>query len=220
MKRFDYGTRLLVVLGCVGLAGAGFVLAQRPASGRPVMRKKSPVEVKIRRLKGLGRDNLVRTPEYKSDVHRGVKKAREWVEVRTEYDTDGEDWADELAFAYYVMCRTKEANENVYNLYRRVVRYVDVERGKKHYSCVYLRPSTVERYGEPVAVAVVVSFDGEVVAQESEASISLPDEWWDSPAVLESDRVKVTVRDGQLLTRSESPWALLNIDDHEWIKRD
>jgi len=229
MKHRDILRRTCLVVTLTSVLFSGTVFAQRLSTARrPTPAKedkgKSDVQVRIKKLKGLGRDNLQRTPEYKTNAYRGVKKAGEWVEVRTEYDTGGAEWADELEFSYYVMCQGKEKVEgkNVYYLYRRVVKYVDVERDNGHFSCVYLRPNTVERFGEPIAVAVVISAGGEALDQKTEVAggINLPDEWWDSPAVLENPKIKLIIRDGQLLTRDESPWAFVNMDDYEWIKRD
>ncbi len=228
MKRCDILRRtcLTVAAATVLFSGTAFAqrlsTARRPSPARSA-KSKNAVQVRIKRLKGLGRDNLQRTPEYKTNAYRGVKKAGEWVEIRTEYDTGGPEWADELEFSYYVMCKSDEQVEgkSVYYLYRRVVKYVDVERDNGHYSCVYLRPNTVKRFGEPVAVGVVISSNGEEMDKKSETSIgSLPDEWWSSPAVLENPKISVIIRDGQLMTRDESPWALVNMDDYEWIKKE
>lgn len=219
MKRFDYYGRLFIALGLVGVLSVGLLFAQgRASTARRGATKKDDVQVSIKRVRGLGRDNMQRTPEYKTNAYRGRKNPGDWVEIRVEYDTGGPEWVDELVFSYYVMCRSRLEGDNVYSLYRRTVKYVDIERDQGHCSCMYLRPNTVERHGEPVAIAVIISADGNVVAQENETAISLPDEWWSSPAVLESKKVQVTIRDGVLLTRNESPWAFINIDDYEAIK--
>jgi hypothetical protein len=56
------------------------------------------------------------------------------------------------------------------------------------------------------------------VAQQSETAIrdTLPVDWWKSEKVVKSEAV--TARDGYLLSRKESPFVFINIDDYEAIK--
>jgi hypothetical protein len=100
------------------------------------------------------------------------------------------------------------------------VEYVDVEREREHQSSVYLRPATVKRQGEPVAVHVDVLVEGKVVAAEDDLDGSmkgkLPKDWWENRAILDNENL--TVQDGRLLNRAETPFALVNIDDYEVIR--
>jgi hypothetical protein len=178
-----------------------------------------PLEVKIREVKGIGTQNRLPTPVYQSNAFRGRSKGnKDWVGIVTEYSTDNE-WIDELTFSYYVLTQKKEKSGNSYSLYRANVTYVNIAKDREHFSTMFIHPNAVERYGEPVAIAVIISFQGKQLDVRSEKSIaSLPEEWWDSPAVLENPKAKVTIRDGYLLNRSQSPWAMINIDDYEAIK--
>jgi hypothetical protein len=116
-----------------------------------------------------------------------------------------------------VLARTKVQGREVFSLYRKTVKYADVEQGRAHMSTVFLRPSALKRYGEVVAAAVVVTVDGKTAAEESEATMpNLPEKWWQNPAVTES--AAVTVRDGYLLDRSQTPFAFINVDDYEVTK--
>jgi len=67
---------------------------------------------------------------------------------------------------------------------------------------------------------VVITAGGKEVAKDVEASIPMPknEDWWKSDAVLKNPRVKVTKRSGRLLNRSQTPFALVNIDDYEVIQ--
>ena len=114
------------------------------------------------------------------------------------------------------MTRDPETKQNVYSFYKMAVRYVDIAEGRDHMAIVYLRPAALERYGEPVAVAAVITLEGEVVAEISDEAAKLPANWWKNPLV--TDSKATTTRDGYLLDRSKSPWALINTDDYEVIK--
>lgn len=195
----------------------GTVLAQAPAQvparGREILR--------IRDISGLTRRDRLRTPEFRSNYSSAVNPAREWVRVMTEYETaPSDEWIDELTFQYHVMTELRQGNQREFSLFRTTVRYGDVERGRAsrtHRSAVYLRPPAVERFGEPVAVAVEINLGGETIATASKSNIrELPEDWWRNPRVIESQSVKT--RDGYLLDRSRTPFALVQIDDYEFIK--
>lgn len=181
--------------------------AARAASGK----------LRVGKLVGLGKKARMFTPSYSTDVGRGIQRAKEWRTVLVTYDT-APAWIDELLIQFYVlgMTRDPETNRNVYSFYKMAVRYRDIAEGRDHMARVYLRPAALERYGEPVAVAAVITLEGEVVAEISEEPAKLPADWWKNPLV--TDSKATTTRDGYLLDRSKSPWALINTDDYEVIK--
>lgn len=174
-------------------------------------------QLRVRKLTGLGKKARVFTPSFSTDVGRGVNRAREWQAITVSYDTAPE-WIDELLIQFYVLSvmRDPETKRNVYSLYRNTVRYIDIEQGRGHTAVVFLRPAALLRHGEPVAVAAVFTLEGEVVAEVSDEGSQLPEKWWKNPLVTDSDAT--TVREGYLLDRSKSPWALINPDDYEVIK--
>jgi len=173
-------------------------------------------KIRIRRLEGLGGRATVKTPEYDTNMPGSATPSAEWVRIRCQYDTAPE-WIDELAFTYYAMGVTEVEGKRAYSMYKKTVRYSDIEEGRSHLSVVYLRPKAVERYGELVAVAVEISLGGQVVAVEREnESKDLPADWWKNPAV--TDAKIVTQRDGYLLNRLETPFAFINYDDYEDIR--
>ncbi len=201
----------------VGRADATATGIKREKGEEAGVKKGSKVRASIRRIKGLDQEGIVRVPEYKTDQYRSNKKPGEWLEITTEYDT-GDEWIDELTFSYYVLCRAREGRGIDYSLYKASVRYIDIAQDKQHYSTVFVRPNAVLRYGTPVAIAVVITVNGEVVDAKNESRVKLPEEWWSSPQVLENPNVKVTLREGYLLSRDQTPWALINTDDYETIK--
>ena len=157
----------------------------------------SEAGVRIRRLEGIGPRSLARTPEYnpRTNIVSAGKPAQEWVQIVVTYDTEPE-WIDEMEIRFYVMSEGEIEGRKAFSLYRETVRCMDVERGARHLSAVYLRPVAVKRYGPVVAVAVEIVRDGKVAAEETERSLKdLPDgRWWTDPRVVESK--SVLVREG------------------------
>jgi hypothetical protein len=168
--------------------------------------------VRIRELTGVGPRGLVRTPEFTSSVSRGRTPAKEWAELAIQFDTQP-DWIDELTVQYYALLYAHKTKE--YTFLKGVVTHMDVAKGRGHLSAAYIRPSTLQRYGDVVAVAVETLAKGEVVASESQAG-KLPDqqvlqgEWWKT--------IKLVPKDGCILSRAQTPFALVNYDDYEVIK--
>ncbi len=196
------------------------VLACQPRAsvGQPAARsgaEAQPETIRIRRLDGLGRRARVTTPVYTSSIARTATRPAEWLELRVTYDTAPE-WIDELIIEYFVLMTHVVERRNVYSLFRKTVRYMDVEQGRGRQGTAYLLPSALKRFGNVAAVAVEMSHDGRVAAAEFENDVQLPERWWRNPLVLESQ--DLTVREGYLLNRAESPWAYVNIDDYEVIK--
>ena len=173
--------------------------------------------IRVRSLEGLGSRANVRTPEFdaRTNITRGTKPQQDWVRIRLEYDTYP-DWIDELTMRFHALALTTEDRRRSYSLYTKTVRYGDIEQGRSHYATAFLLPVAVKRFGDVVAVAVEVVYEGEVIAAETDTSIDMPERWWENKTVTESEGV--TPRSGYLLNRQESPFALINIDDHEVIK--
>jgi len=205
-----------LVLPCLILFQAD-ARAQLPRGGAaPPQRAAAPAEVlRIRNFSGLGGNNLVRTPEYDTNVARGVKRPQEWFRLAVAFDTAPE-WMDGLTAQYFVLTGKREAGNLAYSLFATTARYSDVEEGRSHMVAAYLHPKALLRYGEVAAVAVVFRYQGAVVGTESEEAIRLPEQWWAHPRVVESE--EVTRREDYLMDRSESPFALINIDDYEFVK--
>lgn len=207
--------QLLLCMACLfplsrALGQRGRLTADREDEGR----QRPPLV--IRDLDGTGSRATVRTPSYDSSYGRGSKPAREWGRLQAEYDSYPE-WIDEMTVTFYAMSLNEDGERN-YSLYRRDVRYMDIKEDREHLAVVYIRPSALERYGEIVAVAVEFVIDGEIVAVDADSTMgkSLPSDWWKNPRVVKSELV--TRRDGYMLSRKESPFAFVAIDDYEVIK--
>ena len=209
--KFQLKSSKLTVLMIASLVlSAGLVGAQTRNSA-PV--KKSNI-LRVKTFSGLASKNVVKTPEYKTNINRGRAPAKLWYRLAVSYDT-APDWIDELTFQYYAMSLIKIDGAKVYTIFKTSVRYADIEVGNKHLSVAYLHPKAVERYGDVVAVAFEVVSKGAVIAEGSDVR-SVPEKWWKDPAVTESE--SVTVKDGYLLSKAESPFVFVNIDDYEFAK--
>ena len=188
---------------------SGVASAQQASSSR--------VPLKIRKLSAIGSRSLVETPQYQSDVSRSSGRSKKWNEISVLYETTP-DWIDELTVEFHVLSSSRdlETKKQVYSLYKLIVRYVDIERGRDHTATAFLRPAAVTRFGVPMAVAAVFSVKGKVIDAVNEETENMPEKWWKNPQVI--DRADVTVRKGYLLDRTKSPWAMINYDSYEVIK--
>jgi hypothetical protein len=166
---------------------------------------------RIREITGVGPRYVVKTPEYTTSVSRGKGTPRDWGELTVIYDTQ-QEWLDELTFQYYVLLFDKKKSD--YSLFKGTVTFVDIPKGRNHLSTMYLRPVALARYGEVAAMAVEVVYKGEVAETKADermiAGAKLAKEWWKSP--------QLTVKEGYILNRAQTPFAFVNYDDYETIK--
>ena len=196
-------------------AGVALVLAvgvaMAPAQTRSRTDSKGSGIVAIRLLTGAGPRALMRTPELFGGASRSRTGPREWVEMGIQYDSDPE-WIDEVAFQYYALLLNRVTRE--YTLLKGSVTYMDVARGRSHLGVAYVRPSALARFGDVMGVAVEAMVRGEVVAFRSEGKLGpgkpLPEDWWKNP--------KLTPREGYILDKSKTPFAVINYDDYESLK--
>jgi hypothetical protein len=176
-------------------------------------------KVEIKRFPKPNKTSMVRTPEFNAAAVGGQakisKRPREWALFEIHYATAAK-WTDELSFTYHVMTKGKDdEGKEAYSYYTLTLRYVNIPKGD-HMSSVALPPSMVERYGEPISLALeIVGKDGTVLASQSESIINYPTkEWWKDSNVL--DKPQVSRRSG-LMDRSKTPFALINADDYEVV---
>ena len=147
----------------------------------------------------------VMTPEYQVSKNQFKARTREWFQIITSYETKPE-WTDEVTFKYYVLVKDKSGEVGArQSLFSGEVTYINIEKGK-HKSDMYLHPSTIARFGDVQAVAVMVSVQGRVEAIESLPASN--ERWWE----------KLTPVDGMLLNRMQTPFAMLYFDDYEAVK--
>jgi hypothetical protein len=205
------------IVVCAALAlvlGGGAALAQaRAGKGIPVNAGKSGLSgaggvVRIRQLTGVGPRALMKSPDSSGNRH-GI--SREWVELGIQFDSEP-DWLDEMSVQFFVLLKSRDTAE--FTLLKGTVNYVDVVRGRGHLGCAYVRPAALIRYGDVMGVAVEITTKGEVVASLSEGKLSpgkpLPQDWWKNE--------KLVPKEGYVVDKSKTPFALVNFDDYEALK--
>jgi len=208
--------RQLAWIGLAVCLAGGEALAQQAAGvageGAAVAGHKN---VRMREVTGLGRNALLRTPQYNAAGGLVAKMpARDWAQISVLFDAPvGKDvWLDDLGVQFYALLRNRMSGE--YSLLRNSQQLFDVGSGRGHQSAMFVRPAALLRYGEVVGVAVELRVKGEVVDTLSDSKLpgggKLPDKWWES--------TKLTVREGYLLKKSDTPFAMLALDDYEYVK--
>jgi hypothetical protein len=206
---------------------AGLVLA---APDRAVAQAAPPNAVSektvmVKNLFGLESNARLRTPVYSVNgggkiVRSSSSTIREWVQVVAEYYTAPDPkirWFNQISFQFYVLTAidNRETKQKDYTIFRGTVAYMDVDRKLRdaRWATMFLRPSALLRYGEPIAVAVEVTADGRLVESKAEVDrraqelLSRDKEWWKNP--------KLTVKDGYLLKAGDTPFSFINYDDFE-----
>lgn len=175
--------------------------------------------LRVRDFSGTGRRAIVQTPVFDTSAERGVRSPQDWQRLLLQYEVLV-PWIDEMTVQFFVlsMMRDGETGQNLYSLFRKNVRYVDIEGGRdrRRMADAFLRPAALKRFGTVVATVAVVTINGQAIAGPEDKSIELPEKWWINQLVL--DNPALTVRDGYLLDRSETPWAFINYDDAEFIR--
>ncbi len=155
----------------------------------------------------------VKTPEYDVSVQgMSIKRdgRRDWLMARAEYKT-AKEWTDEVTVTFHVVLKADPkdlpAGARPFNLFSGTVTYMNVKKGD-HVATMFLDPNTFERYGKIEAVAVVFSVDGEEAEWKAEPQPRPDNLWWE----------RESANAIPLLKRSESPWALIEMERHETIK--
>ena len=182
------GAGLLVVMG-LGLASSW---AQAPAPGSNILR-----------IRGKLIPTKEKTPVYQTSVRSQTSgRPPEWWRVAVEYETAPE-WIDELEFTFYAYLEDQSA-KNAPEMFRGVVTYENVPKGR-HVADIFLHPNVVARMGQVKQVALVIKHNGMVVATDSTSSRP---NWWDG----------FPPKDGVLLNRTQTPFALVDYDSYNFIR--
>lgn len=214
MRHYRGGFRVMATAFFCMMLASGIASAQTRRGVAPAGARASE-PLRVRRLEGIGKQYLIKTPEYRTSMSPGTKRPSDWAEVKVTFDTAPE-WIDDITVQYYVLTAIKGKAGVEYSFFNTTARYADVEQGNGHMVAAYLTPAAVKRYGDPVAVAVAITVAGKTVAEESDNDrlVKLPERWWESSGtVLGSEAV--TPRNGYLLSRRQTPFALINISDYE-----
>jgi len=146
-----------------------------------------------------------RTPDfsYSGSSSEANLTPGEWAKILVRFDTEAE-WTDQLEMKFYIV--VKHAKTMAYTMFTGAYVYSDIPRGRGHQAAVYLRPRTMDRYGNMVdQAAVEVYSKGEVVSLRSFPESNKP--WWRTSNVRSVE--------GYLLDRSQAPFANIAGDNYE-----
>lgn len=158
------------------------------------------------KLKGI-HQQLVIPPDYKAIVTgtgaRSAMLGDKWLRIETEFDSTPE-WADDVQVKYFVLMG-KDRNAR---LFAGDVTYVNVARGMRHFSAMFVHPNTVQRYGngQVEAVAVQIFYKGQLIDQDSVPPSR--ERWWE----------RYTPVSGFLLNPQQTPWSITAFDRYEALK--
>ena len=209
------------------------------ADGGAAVAQGKDADVKIQ-TPAQPRSSLLSAPQVSGDstINKLPKKPRKWIAPELVYQTAA-DWQDELMFIWHILLDAKTAKQadkpskdkeptSRYSYYTTAVRYVNIPKGN-HAAGVVLPPSVFERYGEPVAIAVLITNkEGDLLADQNlgaEAVFGkkLADKWWENAEqVMSAKDAKGTpliARRQGLLDRSKTIFALVNPDDYEMVQQ-
>ncbi len=210
----------------------------RGADGGEIKAKGNYAKVQIVQMPKIGAQSLIPAPVFNAQMQGGaqpiVKKIRRWGVFELQYATYVK-WQEELSFTWHVLCDTSKAKEKdrskdaaplpAYVYYTTTVRYINIPDGN-HMACTCLPPSAIDRYGEPVAITVLITNkDGDELALDGFGNVKGVDvksKWWEDDRVMgavdKKGKQLVELRAGLLLDRSKTPFALINSADYEVIQ--
>ena len=210
------------------------------ADGGAAVAQGKDARVQITRKAQVRSASLLSAPSASGNTNLGkvFKKPRQWIVPELEYQTSA-DWQDELLFTWHILLDAKTAKQPDkpskdkepvarYSYYTVAVRYVNIPKGS-HAASVVLPPSVLERYGEPAAIAVVITnkegdiLDGQNEGAEAVVGKKLAEKWWENAdqvmSAKDSKGTPLIARRQGLLDRSKTIFALVNPDDYEMVQQ-
>jgi len=201
-----------LLVAAVAFAAAVVPAQQRgAAAAAAAVPGANPGEVKIKKITDLN--------SYKQKAKnidgKTSQKSKTWGVFDASFVTAPE-WIDSMTITYTVILLKQKVKEGEkpMTLFQTTVEYGDVAKGE-HEAGVVLLPAALLRLGSPLGFAAQISVGGEIVAQQGVGSgpLSKMPEWWTKPEIL--DHPNVQRREGYLLDRMKSPFALVDIDSYE-----
>ena len=210
------------------------------ADGGAAVAQGKDARVLVTRKAQVRSSSLLSAPSANGTTNLGkvFKKPRQWIVPELEYQTSA-DWQDELLFTWHILLDAKTAKQPDkpskdkepvarYSYYTVAVRYVNIPKGS-HAASVVLPPSVLERYGEPAAIAVVITnkegdiLDGQNEGAETVVGKKLAEKWWENAdqvmSAKDSKGTPLIARRQGLLDRSKTIFALVNPDDYEMVQQ-
>ena len=227
----------LLASGAMAARSNAPVQAMRGNEGGP---ETSGLEAKltIDQYPRIGKQCLLAAPRLEggSTLGRCYTKPRSWIVLESKYTTFAKS-LEQLTFTWHVVLDVRSATNKdregqkkraPYTYFTTSVTYQNIPRGS-HAASVCLHPSYLEVYGEPCAVALVVSnqngdiLGGDTVGiapfnpQKKKAGYK----FWEDTRIMDARDAKTGIpmveRRQGLQDRSKTIWALVNPDDYELV---
>lgn len=209
MKKSSIRLFRAFAVAAVALAAAALPAAPRaPGAAAPGA---APGDVKIKKITDLNGYKA----KAKSIDGKTSQKSKTWGVFDVSFQTAPE-WVDSMTATYTVILLNPKPGDGQkpMSLLQTTVEYGDLERGE-HVAGAVLLPAALSRHGQPLGFAVQLSVGGQTVAQQGVGSgpLSKVAEWWTKSEIL--DHPNVQRRDGYLVDRMKSPFALVDVDNYE-----
>ena len=182
--------------------------ARTGSSVQPAAKAAGKEGAVIRKMESTGPNTRVKTPKFNNNANEPQAKAENWARISVQYETDVE-WTDALEFRYMVL--VKHPKTSAFSMFPVAVTYIDIPKGKRHTSTVFLRPNTLKRYGNVEWAGVKIYLKGK---DAPVAVAQMPND----PRPWTAKLPKLTTKNGVLLNRDQTPFAQVAIDNYETIK--
>ena len=179
--------------------------ARTGSSVQPAAKAAGKEGAVIRKMESTGPNTRVKTPKFNNNANEPQAKAENWARISVQYETDVE-WTDALEFRYMVL--VKHPKTSAFSMFPVAVTYIDIPKGKRHTSTVFLRPNTLKRYGNVEWAGVKIYLKGKDAPVAVAQMPNDPRPW----------TAKFTTKAGVLLNRDQTPFAQVAIDNYETIK--
>lgn len=193
--------KTLLITGLAALLAAGGMAQTPPSAASQIRLKKMKVEVAAQM-----------TPDIKAGyVTEKRWKPKNWIEVDTQFDVDiartlgGDDASfGALEFKYYLATNARN-KDGKFVVLAGTVNYTNIPAGENH-ALAYVSPAALKGAlqkedggkNDIIAHAVVVSAGSEVLQVDS----TQQGKWWE-------DAAKFEVREGSVVAKSKTPFAVL-----------
>jgi hypothetical protein len=130
-------------------------------------------------------------------------RGQKWLLIETEFASRPE-WADDVMLKYFVLVgRGEEAR-----VLGGQVTHVNVARGTRNYSAMFMHPNTVQRFGRGTVEAVRVElwYRGQRMDEANDPPTRV--RWWEGRQPVE----------GFLLNPQQTPWSIVAHERYEALK--
>ena len=171
------------------------------------------------------------------------RKEQIWGVLDYSFDTDLA-WTDDMTVNFYILMDASLITKAEYkdpladpnqrfSFMQLTLRYSDIPKGKDHKVSAVILPAALMRFGRVIGMGFEATVKGEVVFTTGNQMVAgdlkkgletmvqknpnvAKENWWTLQPIVAND--KCVKRDGYLVDRSKTPFALVSPDDYEMSK--